>query len=69
MSEPEKSQAAYYAVLDLAARFERSADWLSKGTLKGSNRDFPLVGLADYQQAAKLLRASAFLWAHSESEE
>lgn len=42
--------------LRLADAFERSADWLDKGTLAGTARTHPLVGTADYRQAAALLR-------------
>ena len=54
--------------MQLAEAFQRSADWLLKGQLKGNSRDFPLVGLADYQRAAIILRSSAWCWAHSDTE-
>lgn len=64
MSEPIK----YEEIWALADAFDRSAAWLLKGELQGPNRTHPLVGLADYQRAAIILRASAWLWARNESE-
>lgn len=56
-------------VLALAGAFERSATWLLKGVLQEPARDFPLVGLADYQRAAQILRAAAFVWATNQTED
>ena len=56
-------------VLALAGAFERSAAWLLTGELQKPQKNFPLVGLADYQRAAQILRAAAFVWAESESVE
>lgn len=48
--------AEHRALLECAARFERSADWLDRGVLQGANRDFPLAGTMDYRIAAEALR-------------
>lgn len=64
----EQEPITYERIQELANAFERSADWLLKGHLHGPARTHPLVGLADYQQAAAILRAAAFLWARNESE-
>jgi hypothetical protein len=58
----------YDEVQRLADAFERSADWLERGSLQGSSKTHPLVGLADYRKAARLIRAAAFLWASSNTE-
>ncbi|MCC2632137.1 MAG: Restriction alleviation protein Lar [Ramlibacter sp.] len=48
--------AEHRALLACADAFERSADWLDRGTLQGSHRDFPLAGTQDYRIAAEALR-------------
>lgn len=65
-SDPQST--TYDDVMSLAHRFERSADWLEHGRLQSPAETHPCVGLADYRAAARLLRASAFLWASSTSE-
>ncbi|HET6788243.1 MAG TPA: hypothetical protein VFH49_09790 [Aquabacterium sp.] len=57
-----------HEVMSLADAFERSANWLQHGQLDGPARTHPLVGLADYRRAAKILRAAASMWAHCETE-
>lgn len=68
-SSAELGVITHDEVMSLAASFARSANWLIHGTLDGPARTHPLVGLADYQRAATILRAAAHLWAHSESTE
>lgn len=64
----ERDPITYEGIQALASAFERSADWLLNGKLHGPARTHPLVGIADYQQAATILRTAAFLWARNESE-
>jgi hypothetical protein len=48
--------AEHRALLECADAFERSADWLDKGALTGSQRTHPLVGTRDYRTAAIAIR-------------
>jgi len=55
-------------IIALADAFDRSAAWLLKGELSGPPRTHPLVGIADYQRAAYILRSASWVWAHSDTE-